>query len=130
MAKNGLTVKVKMKKFQLLMLSKAQKQAFEMTAEALKTEIATMEVTPKQTGALEESLSVNTGLLNKGNITISYNTPYARRLYYHPEYNFRTDKNRYAKGLWLDDILTGERKDFVMDTYAKFYRYITKGVVH
>ncbi len=126
----GLTVKVKMKKFQLLKLSKAQLQAFEKTADALKTEINTAEVTPKQTGALEESLKIETGKLNKGKLKIMYDTPYARRLYYHPEYNFRTDKNRYAKGLWLDDLLTGARKDFVMDTYTKFYKYITKGVLH
>ncbi len=126
----GLNVKVKMKKFQLLKLSKAQLQAFEMTAEALKTEIAQQEVTPKQTGALEASLRVETGKLNKGKLKITYDAPYARRLYYHPEYNFRTDKNRNAKGLWLDDLLTGANKDFVEDTYRKFYQHVTKGVVH
>lgn len=126
----GVNVKVRMKKFQLLKLSMAQLQAFEMTAEAIKTEINTSEVTPKQTGALDESLSIDTGKINKGNIKLRYDTPYARRLYYHPEYNFRTDKNRNAKGLWLDDLLTGDKRRFVEDTYNKFYRHITKGVVH
>ena len=126
----GLNVKVKMKKFQLLKLSKAQLQAFEMTAEALKTEINTSEVTPKQTSALEESLTIDTGKINKGKIKMIYNTPYARRLYYHPEYNFRTDKNRNAKGLWLDDLLTGKNRDFVERTYKEFYKRVTKGVVH
>lgn len=101
-----------------------------MTAEALKTEITQQEVTPKQTGALEASLKVETGKLNKGKLKITYDAPYARRLYYHPEYNFRTDKNRNAKGLWLDDLLTGANKDFVEDTYRKFYQHVTKGVVH
>lgn len=126
---NGLTVEVKMKKFQLRILSKAHIKAFEMTAEALKTEINLNEVTPKQTGTLEKSLKIETGGLNRGKIKIMYDTPYARRLYYHPEYNFRTDKNRNAKGLWLDDLLTGDNQDFVEKTYNEFYRKITKGVL-
>jgi hypothetical protein len=33
---------------------------------------------------------------------IEWRTPYARRLYYNPEYNFSKDKNPNAGGLWFE----------------------------
>ena len=85
--KPKLKVDMRLKKSQLRKLTKAQ-------------EIAKDEVVPKQTGALEESATLVVKALNKGQVRITYDTPYARRLYYHPEYNFRRDKNANAKGLW------------------------------
>ena len=34
-------------------------------------------------------------------------TPYARRLYFHPEYNFQTANNANARGRWLRDWMPG-----------------------
>lgn len=34
-------------------------------------------------------------------------TPYARRLYFHPEYNFQTANNANARGEWLRDWMPG-----------------------
>lgn len=33
---------------------------------------------------------------------IQWKTPYARRLYYNPQYNFSKDKNPNAQGLWFE----------------------------
>lgn len=54
---------------------------------------------PKDTNNLIESGIVNTII---GSGEIKYRTPYARRLYYHPEYNFGTDKNPEAGGYWFE----------------------------
>ena len=53
---------------------------------------------PKDTGALENSGIIYSRL---GTGHVGWNTPYARRLYYNPRYNFSTDKNPYARGLWF-----------------------------
>lgn len=37
-----------------------------------------------------------------GSGEVKYRTPYARRLYYHPEYNFSTEKNPQAGGYWFE----------------------------
>lgn len=37
-----------------------------------------------------------------GSGQIEYRTPYARRLYYHPEYNFSKEHNPQAGGLWFE----------------------------
>ncbi len=115
-------VDMRLKKSQLRKLTKAQERAAIFAMEALKTEIAKDEVVPKQTGALEESATLVVKALNKGQIRITYDTPYARRLYYHPEHNFRKDKNANAKGLWLEDYIDGEKKDFLGNAYAQLYR--------
>ncbi|HFJ9375106.1 TPA: minor capsid protein [Bacillus nitratireducens] len=33
---------------------------------------------------------------------VEWNTPYARRLYYNPQYNFSKDVNPNAQGLWFE----------------------------
>ena len=49
--------------------------------------------------------------------------PYARRLYYHPEYNFHKEENPDAKGRWLEDWMPGGRKEnFVQETFAENLR--------
>lgn len=120
--KPKLKIDMRLKKSQLRKLTKAQERTAILAMEALKTEIAKDEVVPKQTGTLEESATLVIKALNKGQVRITYDTPYARRLYYHPEYDFRKDKNANAKGLWLEDYIDGEKKDFLGNTYAQLYR--------
>ncbi|GER73436.1 minor capsid protein [Bacillus coagulans] len=55
---------------------------------------------PKDQGTLERS-SFQASDLQRGEIV--WDTPYARRLYYHPEYNFSKDKNPHARGLWFEE---------------------------
>ncbi len=50
-------------------------------------------------------------------------TPYARRLYYHPEYNFQTDENPFAGGEWYKPWLPGGiSEDFAKEAFRKFYK--------
>lgn len=54
---------------------------------------------PKDTGALEAS-SLSASQLSKG--LLVWDTPYARRLYWNPQYNFARDRNPNARGLWFE----------------------------
>ena len=72
------------------------------TAKVLQGEIRNSMVVPRDTGHLQnEAFHVDTTTEMQGYVRMSFNTPYARRLYFHPEYNFRTDQNPSAQGLWL-----------------------------
>lgn len=55
---------------------------------------------PKDTGELERS-SIRFSRPGEGHI--EWNTPYARRLYYNPQYNFSHDVNPNASGLWFEE---------------------------
>ena len=63
---------------------------------------------------------------NNGSISIISSTPYARRLYFHPEYHFDKGENPNAKGKWFDDWLPGGKyEDFARKTFHELYRRIT-----
>lgn len=113
----------------IAVLDKAKKQALEMTAEAILSDIRLSAVTPKETGELERSGFVDSSQLDKFVTSIIFDTSYARRLYWHPELNFRTDKNRNAQGEWMQQYIDGDKKDFARDTYIKFFRQLTGGIV-
>lgn len=101
--------------------------ALEQTAEALHTEIVQAQVIPRDTGALQnESTFVDTSKSNRGKASIVSSTPYERRLYYHPEYNFKKTENPNAKSHWFEDWLPGgKHKDFCTITFATIMRRLS-----
>jgi hypothetical protein len=110
-------------------LSNSQIQALIMTADAVKTDVMTGAVVPKQTGELERSAHIDDSKSRTGRVKLIYDTPYARRLYWHPEFNFRSDKNANARGKWLEPWIDGNRKDFAKTTFRELYRRLTGGVL-
>lgn len=107
-------------------LTRAQITALEQTSDALLTEVKLSQVMPFNTGNLQnESTFVDYSKSSQGKCTIVSTTPYARRLYYHPEYNFRTTNNAYAQAHWYDDWIDGNNKDFCKNAYADLYRRLT-----
>ena len=108
-------------------LSQAQVSAVEETAETLHTEVIQAQVFPRDTGTLQnESTYVDTSESGRGKVSIVSTTPYARRLYFHPEYHFHTDANPNAKGKWYEDWLPGGTEaDFCVNAFKQIYRRLT-----
>lgn len=106
-------------------LTNAQIQALEMTAEALHTEVVQAQVMPRDTGHLQDdSTFVDTSQSKSGTVTLVSQTPYARRLYFHPEYNFRTVENPNAQGKWLEEWISGNEKDFCEKAFSTFMKQL------
>lgn len=104
-------------------LTRAQITALEQTAEALHTEVVQAQVMPRDSGNLQnESSFVDHSQSSKGKASLVSSTPYARRLYYHPEYDYQTDENPNAKGHWYEDWIDGNQKNFCKNTFKEFYR--------
>ncbi|WP_415330909.1 hypothetical protein [Clostridium perfringens] len=122
-------VTIKLDKSKLNTLIEAQKKALEQTTEAILSDIKTSAVVPKDSGELERSGFVDLSKLDDGITSINFDTPYARRLYWHPEYNFRQDKNTNAQGKWMQSYIDGDNKEFVTDTYKHFFKMFSKGVI-
>lgn len=131
--------------------------ALEQTAEALRTEIVQAQVMPRETGALQgEQSHVNAGQsveiplkkggvavttithVQNGKVSIISSTPYARRLYFHPEYNFHRgdwfdeygdlhEGNIAAGGKWFEPWISGNYKDFCPKTFKKLYKRLLRG---
>ena len=89
-------------------LTQAAVTALEKTGEALHTEVVQAQVMPFETGHLQEDATfVDYSESSQGKVSLVTSTPYARRLYYHPEYDFQTDENPFAGGEWYEPWLPG-----------------------
>lgn len=61
-----------------------------------------------QNNLIESSLRFT----NPGSGMIIWQTPYARRLYYNPQYHFSKDKNPNARGLWFEAAKAAHVKEW------------------
>lgn len=107
-------------------LSQAAVTALEMTAEALHTKVLQAQVMPFETGHLQDDATfVDYSQSRQGRVTLVSSAPYARRLYYHPEYNFQTDENPFAGGKWFEPWLPGGvSQDFAKETFKRLYKKV------
>ena len=108
----------------LKQLSQAAIKALEMTGEELHKEIMQAQVIPRDEGTLQgEKFRVDYDNSSSGKVSLIHEGPYARRLYYHPEYNFQTKENPNARGKWFEPWQKGgENEKFVPETFKKFYK--------
>ncbi len=135
----GVSSKVTINSSRLAELSKAAITALEKTGEALHTEVVQAQVVPRMDGPLQdEKFSVDYSKSNQGKVSLVFEGPYARRLYFHPEFNFHKapwvdssgknhEGNPNAKGRWLEDWMKGGKNEkFCPETFAKIYKAVAK----
>ena len=121
MAKVSCTIKLNEAK--LNELTKQQYISLAQTADALLTDLRDSQTMPFNTGNLQnDSTSIDDSQKEKGRVSIVSTTPYARRLYFHPEYNFRRNNNSKAGGKWFEPYVTGSKKNFARDAFAKLFK--------
>lgn len=126
----GNGFKVKIFDSALRSIAKAQMTALEKTGEALRGDLNDEQVLPFDKGKLQnEHTHVDYSNVKMGIVKIVHSTPYARRLYYHPEYNFNKKENPNARGQWWDRWLDGDKKDFAQNTYKRFFKEAADGYV-
>lgn len=126
-------------------LTDAAVLALEETAEDLHTEIVQEQVVPRRDGTLQgEAFFVDDSKSSEGKVSLVHSTPYARRLYFHPEYKYnkgpweetirhkdgtishlKHDGNPNAKGKWFEDWEPGGKyEEFAEETFIELYRRI------
>ncbi len=87
-------------------IEQAQKDALKQTGHTLLTDIVQKQVMPFESGEMQNNRTfVDTSSENE--VVIRTTAPQARRLYFHPEYNFQKGKNQNAGGRWFDRYLPG-----------------------
>ncbi|MDN6288884.1 MAG: minor capsid protein [Tetragenococcus koreensis] len=84
-----------------------EKMQFELDSQVLKDANYFL---PKDTGNLEDS-SIIASELGKGRLV--WDTPYARRLYWNPQYNFSKDRNPNARGKWAEEAKAMYLNDWI-----------------
>ena len=113
-----VTSRIELNMSVLNMLDNAQFEALAQTADATLTELRDRQVMPFDTGNLQnDSTFVDDSQRDK--VSIVSSTPYARRLYFHPEYNYRRGNNASAGGKWFESFLND---DFIVSAYARLLK--------
>lgn len=134
-----VTSKIKINRAAVKAITAKAQVALKQTAEALHTEVQNAHVVPRMDGALSDTaMFVDDSMVKYGRVSIVHSTPYARNMYYHPEYNFHKSKwkdkkgrehdgNPNAKGHWFEDWEKGgEHEDFCHDTFKRIYGRLIK----
>ena len=117
------TVKLNMPRIR--QLSEAAVKALEMTAEAVHTEVVQAQVVPRKDGALQgEKMFVDYSQISDGKVSLVHEGPYARRLYYHPEYSFHREP-------WEEFVVEKDGKKRSFDSMADAKKYAGEdGKIH
>jgi len=97
------------------------RKALIKTADAVKTDLQQSQTMPFDSGQLQNrSTFVDDSKASSGKVLVVTDTPYARRLYFHPEYNFSTEENLNAGGAWFEPYISGAKKDYAKKVFARF----------
>jgi len=125
-----MNITVTMNHANIAQISRAQEQALAMTAQQMLNETRNDQVIPFDSGATQnEDTYVDDSQLGKGKVSIITDNPYARRLYFHPEINFKHLKNINARGEWWEEWLEGGKKDRAKKLFKQFFRRVGGGVI-
>lgn len=105
-------------------LTDAQIVALEETADFLRRDVMDAQVMPYDTGHMQrDSTFVDHSQAKSGTVSLVTQTPYARRLYFHPEYNFWKGRNKNAQGKWLEPWKEGgEKEDVCKKKFAELFK--------
>lgn len=127
-------IKIKLNTDVIEKLNKAADRAMELTANAIVSDIVSRAVVPKDTGTLERGNdAIKSGYVEKSKdmvYAIIYNTPYARRWYFNLDgAKFSKLANANAQDHWMDYYLDGDGKQYVIDTFLKFLKEESGGII-
>ena len=118
-----VTSRVKLNTPKIKQLTRATTTALEKTMSALHTEVVKAQVMPFDTGNMQnDNTYEDYSKSSKGQVSLITSTPYARRMYYHPEYNFQTTENPNAQGNWYEPWISGKNKNFCKNAFSQFYK--------
>jgi len=75
---------------------------------------------PEESGNLMQSGILHTRI---GSGKVIWKTPYARRLYYNPQYHFHKETNPNAQGLWFEAAKKLHKEDWLHKAKKKYSKF-------
>lgn len=94
-----------------------------LTGEAVRSDLIESQTMPFDTGTMQNQQTfVDSSDSSNGGVSVITDAPQARRLYFHPEYNFKKVNNPNAGGMWFEPYINGNKKDFPKKVFARYLR--------
>lgn len=113
----SFTTRTKINKTKINNINKKANTILLATSQVVLTDIKNSGLMPFKTGNLQnENTFIDEKELRKGKVSIVSSTAYARRLYYHPEFNFSKANNSRAGADWFN-IWLKENPTLAYDTF-------------
>lgn len=115
-----MKVEIKLDMQAIKKIEGAARAAAHEALEATYSDLVESKTMPFDTGDMQNNQTfVDT--TDNGAVLVT-GSPQARRLYYHPEYNFQRAKNSKAGAKWLEPYISGEKKDFAADEFTAAFK--------
>lgn len=127
-----MKVTIKLNQQKISAIENAVKKSALETMEAVNTDLLNAMTIPFDTGNMQNGGTYTSGVAVNGNTVYDFSTenevhialtndaPQARRLYYHPEYEFRQPEGGKNRGAyWLEPYISGNKKNFIEDKFKK-----------
>lgn len=115
-----MKVEIKLDYARIRQIEQAALASASETLEAVYTDLVSSQTMPFDTGDMQNNQtfveSTDTGAV------LVTGSPQARRLYYHPEYNFQRGKNANAGAYWLEPYISGNKKEFVQAEFTEIFK--------
>lgn len=123
-----MKVNAKMNASALKTLSTAQRQALEMTGQQLLNDLRDSQTMPFDSGDMQNQQTyVDYAKSEQGNVSVVTDAKQARRLYFHPEYNFQDGKNANAGAGWFEPYINGDKTYKLFAWFKTFLRKMGGG---
>lgn len=124
MANRNVSCKIKLYKPVVAKLTGAVSTALVKTGQYLQADLEQSQKMPFRQGILQGDFTfVDDSDAKTGEVRLVSATPYARRLYYHPEYHFDKTENPNAGGRWLDQYLpSGTKQELAQKAFNRIYK--------
>lgn len=116
-----MKIEIKLDYARIRQIEQAAKAAAAEALEVLYTDLVSSQTMPFDTGDMQNNQtfveSTETGAV------LITGSPQARRLYYHPEYNFQQKEgaNGSRGAYWLELYISGIKKDFVRTEFTEIF---------
>lgn len=103
-------------------------EALYEAGEAVRQDVQQSQTMPFDTGQLQNrSTFVDKSNMHRGTVSVVSDTPYARRLYFHPEYRFNREHNPSASAEWFKPYISGIKKDYAQRVFRQILKARTGG---
>lgn len=109
-------VEIKLDTTAIARIEKAVNDSALSAMESVRTHLVDSQTMPFDTGDMQNNQTF-VAKTDEGAALIT-GSPQARRLYYHPEYNFQQGKNKNAGALWLEPYIKGSEKTLASDAFS------------
>ena len=115
-----MKVTIKLDYAKIRKIERAALAAASETLEVLYNDLVSSQTMPFDTGDMQNNQTF-VEATETGAVLIT-GSPQARRLYYHPEYDFQKGKNKNAGAYWLEPYISGEKKDFAQAEFTEIFK--------